>query len=242
MRFSLMLYDVLLFLVFFGVYGTASAVTAAVWLQLSPLMSWPWLGFLLPVMAVVFMLALIFCVAAFNFILPNMKSGHYTAPASGMFYLWTLYLTLNRVLFFDPIQNLMLYSPLLRFLALRALGAKMAYGSSVSARVALTDVPFIEVGEDCIIGANSLLTGHYLNKGNLFLGHIKIGNRVNVGGYCRMGPGVTIGDDTWIGADCQIAPMVTVGKNCTLEPGSVLPPGTQLADGETFPPQETEVW
>lgn len=244
MRASLIVYELFLMVLSVGVYGSAFVLTAAVALGLGALLpwGWPWWGFLMPVLVVVFIVGVIASVGLLRFVLPAMNAGHFTAPVSPAFYIWTLHLSLNRLIFIEPLHSLILYSSVLRYLALRALGAKLAYGTSISARVSFTDLPFIEIGEGCIVGANSLLTGHYLNKGNLFLGKIVIGERVNVGGYCRIGPGVEIGDDTWIGADCQIAPMVTIGKKCTLEPGSTLAPGTHLPDGATYPPQESAVW
>ena len=237
MRLSLMVYELFLMVISLAVYGGAFTLSAASWIALTRLLpfGWPWWGFLMPIPVVVFILGVIAGVGFLSFLLPTLKPGHYTAPTSPTFYIWTVYLSLNRLVFIEPLHSLILYSSVLRYLALRALGAKLAYGSSLSARVNFTDLPFIEIGEGCIVGANSFLTGHYLNKGNLFLGKIVIGQRVNVGGYCRVGPGVEIGDDTWIGTDCQIAPMVTVGKGCTIEPGSTLPPGTHLPDGSIYP-------
>ncbi|MEZ0369156.1 MAG: DapH/DapD/GlmU-related protein [Candidatus Sericytochromatia bacterium] len=241
MRSSLILYDIFLFLVVVGVYGSAFAL-AAWFLGCLSFIPWPWLGFALPVAGIVFVLGVILAVGILNLLLPNMKEGYYASPLSKGFYLWIAYLALNRMICLMPIKNIVLYSSVLRWLAFRALGARLAYASSISADVDFVDLPLIEIGEGCVIGAYSMLTGHYLNKGNLYLGHIKIGKRVNLGGYCRIGPGVEIGDDSWIGADCQIAPMVVIGAGCTIEPMTVIPPGTRIPPGQTYPPQEQEIW
>lgn len=241
MRASLIAYDLFLLLSFTLVYGAAFSLAAWFFSGLS-FLPWPWLGFALPLTVGVFLLGLIVCVGLLTRLLPPMQEGYYAAPASRGFYLWIVYLALNRMIALLPIKNLILYSALLRWLAFRALGARLAYASSISADVDFVDLPLIEIGEECVIGAYSMLTGHYLNKGNLYLGRIRIGKRVNLGGYCRIGPGVEIGDDCWIGADCQIAPMVRIGAGCTIEPMSVIPPGTQLPDGATFPDQAADVW
>ncbi len=241
MRISLFLYDISLFIVSLLVYGSAATLAAA-FFSATAFIPWPWRGFMLPLTVIVFVLGVIGMVAIFNRLLPRMEEGHFPGPISKAFYVWTAYLTINRMIFLMPIKNIVLYSPLLRILAFRALGARLAYGTSISANVEFTDLPLIEVGEGSIIGAWSLLSGHYLNKGNLYLGKIIIGERVNVGGYCRIGPGVTIGNDSWIGADCQIAPMVTIGSGCTIEPLSVIQPGTRIPDGSTWPLQDEIKW
>ncbi|PKL75349.1 MAG: hypothetical protein CVV27_15840 [Candidatus Melainabacteria bacterium HGW-Melainabacteria-1] len=241
MRLSLILYDIFLLLVSLAVYGSAFCLAAAFVMVLG-FLPWPWLGFALPLVVLLFVLGVIGAVALLTRLLPKMKEGHYPAPASQAFYVWIAYLGINRMVFLMPIKNIVLYSGLLRWLAFNALGARLDYGTSISANVEFTDLPLIEIGEGSVIGAWSLLSGHYLNKGNLYLGRLKIGQRVNIGGYCRIGPGVEIGDDSWIGADCQIAPMVRIGAGCTIEPMSVIPPGTQIPDGQIWPPQDVEVW
>lgn len=241
MRSSLIAYDIFLLIVITAVYGSAAALAAQFlrWLSFIP---WPWLGFALPLAGLVFILGVILAVGLITLLLPKMQEGYYAAPLSKGFYLWIIYLALNRLVFLLPIKNLILYFAVLRYLAFRALGAKLAYATSISADVDFVDLPLIEIGEGCVIGAGSMLTGHYLNKGNLYLGKIKIGNNVNLGGYCRIAPGVEIGDDCWIGADCQIAPMVHIGAGATLEPMTVVPPGTRIAPGETYPAQDNPVW
>jgi hypothetical protein len=241
MYLSLILYDCFLLWVTVLTYGSACVLAAASW-PLFTLLPWPWRGFALPLLALLAVLALILATALLRQLLPRLREGHFAAPLSPEFYVWTAHLALNRMIFLLPVKNIVLYSALLRWLAFRALGARLAYGTSISANVELTDLPLIEIGPGCVIGARSLLSGHYLNKGNLYLGRIRIGARVNIGGYTRIGPGVEIGDDSWIGADCQIAPMVRIGAGCTVEPMSVLPPGTHLEAGQVWPPPEQPVW
>lgn len=236
MRLSLGLFDLYFFLLVSLVYGGAFAVCAQVFLFLD-VVPWPWLGFLLPALGVLFVVTVIVGLGCLNLLLPPLKEGYHKAPLSAHFYLWSLYFSLNRILFLEPLKNMVLYSGILRYLAFKALGAKLAFGTSISANVTFTDLPMIEIGEGSLIGAYSQLTGHYINKGTLFLGKIKIGQRVNIGGYCRIAPAVEIGNDCWIGTDCQIAPMVTIGSGCTIEPMTYIPPGTRIPDGAVYPPE-----
>ncbi len=242
MKLSLFAYDIALFLLASIIYGIGFLLAAAAYQLVSIYLAWPFVALLMPAIVIVFILGVILGVAILNMLTPTMKAGYYAAPASKAFYIWTFYLSLNRLIFLQPIKNIVLYSAGLRYLAFHALGARLAYGTSISAEVAFTDLPMIQIGSGGVIGANSLLSGHYLNKGNLFIGPIRIGDRVNIGGYCRIGPNVEIGDDSWIGADCQISPMVTIGPGCTIEPMSVIPPGTRIAAGQTYPSQDEAVW
>ena len=241
MRISLILYDFFILLVAILSYGTGFALSAG-FVHFFAAVPWPFKGAIYVLAVIVFVLGTILAVGILNLLTPPMKEVHFTAPVSQEFYIWIAYLAFNRMIFLLPIKNIVLYSSFLRFLAFRALGARIAYETSISANVEFTDMPMIEVGAGSIIGAYSLLSGHYLNKGNLYLGKIKIGERVNIGGYTRIGPGVEIGNDSWIGADCQIAPMVVIGAGCTIEPMTVIPPGTHIPDGQTYPAQEDAVW
>lgn len=235
---SLILYDIVFFLLASGVYG--GALTGFVWLLLWSLKTLPWYlwGFELPVLVLLTILLLLCEIALLRLLLPRLKAGYHEAPLSKGFYLWTLHLSLNRLITLQPLQNIILYFAGLRWLAFRALGGRVAYASSISANVDFVDIPMIEIGAGSVVGAQTMLTGHFLNKKTLYLGQIKIGERVNIGGYCRISPGVEIGADSWIGAECILSPMVHVGTGCTIEPLTVVPPGTRIPDGQNYPPVE----
>lgn len=235
MLLPLILYDIVLFIMATILYGCSFMVTillAADFYHQLPL----WLFFFtIPALVIVFVLTLIFGVFVLRLSTPSMKEGYYNSPGSGGFYIWTFYLALNRMIFLHPIKNIILYSATLRFFALRALGAKVAYASSISADVDLVDLPMVSIGKDSLVGAYTIITGHFINKEKIRLGKVVIGDNVNIGGYCHISPDVEIGDGSWIGTECRIAPMVYIGKNCIIEPMSVIPPGTRIEDGQTYP-------
>lgn len=232
-----LVYDAVLLLLFSLTHGLAlgGAWLLGHWLSLYlPLVV---LGLLLPSLGLVYLAGLLALVRLLRLFLPPLESGYHVVPGSKGFYVWTLHFTLNRLIWLHPIKNLILYSASLRWLAFRALGGKVGFSTSISADVDFVDLPLIEIGTDSLIGSGSLLSGHFMSTEKLHLGPIQIGQAVNIGGNCQIGPHVKIGDGTWIGADCSLAPLVTIGKNCRVEPLSVLPPGTELADGESWPQQ-----
>ncbi|MGE3724415.1 MAG: DapH/DapD/GlmU-related protein [Candidatus Sericytochromatia bacterium] len=233
-----LLYDGVLWLLFSLSHGLAlgGALLLGQWLWMHlPLVL---LGVLLPSLGLVYLLGLFLVVRLLRLFLPPLESGYHAVPGSTGFYVWTLHFTLNRLIWLHPLKNLILYSATLRWLAFRALGGKVGFSTSISADVDFVDLPLIEIGSDSLIGSGSLLSGHFMSTEKLHLGPIQIGKNVNMGGNCQVGPHVKIGDGTWIGADCSLAPLVTIGQNCRIEPLSVLPPGTELADGETWPQYE----
>jgi acetyltransferase-like isoleucine patch superfamily enzyme len=235
MNIPFLIYDLLLWSLFSLSHGLALSATLVLgqclW-QVLPL----WIfGIFLPSFGVFYLLCLMALVRLLGWCLPRLKTGYHDVPGSPGFYIWTLHFSLNRLIWLHPIKNLILYSATLRWLAFRALGAKVAFSTSISADVDFVDLSLIEIGSQSLIGSGSLLSGHFMSTEKLHLGPILIGKEVNIGGGCQIGPHVSIGDGSWIGADCRLAPLVKIGKNCRIEPLSVLLPGTEVLDGETWP-------
>lgn len=238
MSLPFVLYDLVLWICFSLSHGLAlaGALLLGQWLwQTLPLVVF---ALCLPSLGLVYLLGLFGVVRVLRLFLPPLQSGYHAVPGSPGFYVWTLHFTLNRLLWLHPLKNLILYSASLRWLAFRALGGKVGFSTSISADVDFVDLPLIRIGAGSLIGSGSLLSGHFMSTEKLHLGPIEIGQGVNIGGNCQIGPHVSIGDGTWIGADCSLAPLVSIGKDCRIEPLSILPPGTELADGERWPQAE----
>ncbi|PIQ28326.1 hypothetical protein COW36_04170 [bacterium (Candidatus Blackallbacteria) CG17_big_fil_post_rev_8_21_14_2_50_48_46] len=238
MSLAYLFYDLVLLFLFTLTHGFALGLVFSFYALLASVLAPLWLGLLFPCFALIYLGLMLVLVCGIRCLLPVLKAGDYLVPKSSGFYLWTLYFSLNRLVWLHPIKNLILYSAGLRWLAFRALGAKIAYSTSISADVDFVDLSLISIGPDSMIGSGSILTGHFMSTDKLHLGPIEIGKNVNIGGNCQIGPNVSIGDGTWIGTGCSFAPLVTVGKNCRIEPLSVLPPGTTLEDGEYWPVPE----
>ena len=99
----------------------------------------------------------------------------------------------------------------------RKIGVKV--GENVSFGLESTvDIFFpelIEVGDNSIIGYNSVILAHEFLVNELRVGKVKIGKNVMVGANCTILPGVTIGDNSIIAAhslvNTDIPPNVIAG-------------------------------
>lgn len=235
MTIPLILYDILLYILFTLLYGGAVISTYFTGKFLFHVLPLILFLFSTPSLIIVFVVTLILETGIIRLILPKIKTGSYNAPNSKMFYIWTIHLTFNRLLFNHPVKNIILYSVNLRYLTFLALGGKLAYGTSISADVDFVDIPMLKIGAESVIGAGTAMTGHFINKEKITFGKVDIGKNVNIGAFCHIAPNVTIGDGTWIGAECKISPMVHIGSGCVIEPMSIVPPGTRIENGGTFP-------
>ncbi|AEA46135.1 acyltransferase [Archaeoglobus veneficus] len=100
---------------------------------------------------------------------------------------------------------------------LRRIGVKV--GENVSFGLESTvDIFFpelIEVGDNSIIGYNTVLLAHEFLVDELRVGEVKIGKNVTVGANCTVLPGVEIGDNSIIAAhslvNSDIPPGVLAG-------------------------------
>lgn len=78
-------------------------------------------------------------------------------------------------------------------------------------RVTILDIAPVTIGNDCMIGPNTLITsvGHPLSAK---------GRRQKL----AFGKPVTIGNDVWIGGNCTILQGVTIGDNVVVAAGAVV--------------------
>lgn len=128
-------------------------------------------------------------------------------------YLWNLHQLFFLVLFFSITRSNILPIPLTRPVY-RALGARL--GTNTYAGGALLDPILTTIGSNTIIGHNSVAFAHEIEGEHLALHPITIGNRVTIGAYAVIMPGVSIGD------------------NAIVAVGSVVSKGTRIGDGETW--------
>jgi len=96
----------------------------------------------------------------------------------------------------------------------RLFGAKI--GGDTALGGGLTDFPFISVASGCILGRNSIVTGHALTNGKLILRHVRIGQGATVGVGAVIMPGAEIGADSIVAA------------------GAVVPLGTKIPPGQLW--------
>jgi serine acetyltransferase len=102
------------------------------------------------------------------------------------------------------------------------------YGARIGADVALggvIDDPYrVFVGDGSVLGHASLVSGNYINKGELTCGDVRIGAGVTIGPNAVVFPGVEIGDNAMV-----------VG-------GSFVMPGTKIPAGETWRGNPARKW
>ncbi|MEK7434675.1 MAG: hypothetical protein AABZ74_16190 [Cyanobacteriota bacterium] len=231
----LLLYDILLFIISVLTYGSAILLTFNTASFFYNIINFQLFLLLTPAILIIFLFYLILSIWVIRLLTPKLKEGSYDAPNSNMFYIWTIHFTLNRMVSIQPIKNIILYSVNLRYLMFRALGGKIAYGCSISADTDLNDLQMISIGKNCVVGACTFMTGHFINKGKITFGKITIENDVNIGGFCHISPNVSIAQNAWIGAETKISPLVKIGKNARIEPASLIKTGTRISDDSVFP-------
>jgi hypothetical protein len=115
---------------------------------------------------------------------------------------------------FSPVlASRMVPIPLLRVLYL-ALGARL--GSNTYTSGIMCDPIFVTIGENTVLGLDSVLGPHALEGDRLGLYRIRIGNNVTVGGHAVILSGVSIGDGAIVAT------------------GAVVPKGTRIGPGEIW--------
>ncbi len=112
-------------------------------------------------------------------------------------------LNLTKLLFF--------HSPIPNFFY-KLFGMKM--GKNLANFGYIYDPDAIEVGDNVLIGTYAILSGHYINKGKIYRGKVKVGNNSIIGASTIIAPGVKIEDNTEIFAHSLVLPFrkVTTGR------------------------------
>ncbi|MFA4983561.1 MAG: acyltransferase [Candidatus Micrarchaeia archaeon] len=108
------------------------------------------------------------------------------------------------------------YSPSLRLknFLYRLCGAKVGARATFGLG-AVIDIFFpelVEVGEESIIGYNSVLLAHEFLQGEYRTGKVEIGERVMIGANCTVLPGVKIGDGATVSAMSLVNRDIPAGQ------------------------------
>lgn len=82
---------------------------------------------------------------------------------------------------------------------LRMIGCKVGKNVALSADEWIFDPYVTEIGDNTVIGARSIISGH-IGEGHLIIKKIKIGKNVLIGGDCFIMPGAIIEDNVILGA------------------------------------------
>ena len=103
-------------------------------------------------------------------------------------------------LIYDILQNfyIHLFPKSFRKPLYSILGVKI--GKNVMLCGTVVEPSLIEIGDDSILGEETIITGHLIEKNKIFLGKVVIGENVTIGGKAGIMPNVRIGDNSIVTA------------------------------------------
>lgn len=138
--------------------------------------------------------------------------GEYPEGSKGDF-IYHVYVLYYLILFNPLTPSLLIPVPLMRLIYV-ALGARL--GSNTYSAGAILDPPLVLIGDNTIIGYDSVLCPHAVEGQRVIFSRINIGNNVTIGMKAIIMAGVTIEDDGIVAA------------------GSVVTKGTHIKAGELW--------
>ena len=129
---------------------------------------------------------------------------------SGLELVYHIYILFYLVLFYSLIRSKLIPVPYQRIIYL-ALGAKLGHNTYCSGTI--LDPILTEVGENTILGEDSLLFAHALEGDRLSHQRIRIGNHVTIGAKSIIMSGVTIGNGAIIAAGSVVLKHTDIKDN-----------------------------
>jgi len=246
MALGFVVHDLLYLTLITLIYAPAISVARAAFTALVRQVAWYVAA---PLSCVLGLLVAIAVAGLLTALCPRLVPGRYKMMQGRVFFSWMLRALIRRSLFFPGIKWVIFSSNVLRFLALRALGAKVAFTSSFSADVDVLDPSLTTVEAGAMIGTRSLLACHFVQSGELLLDRIhvergallagdvialpgvRIGARALVKGRASLSVGVQIGERASIGACTGLDANVRIGKGARVGNGTNIGPRTEVPDG-----------
>lgn len=220
--------------VWVAVLGPACLAGGAVGRWLFVNLPWYWAFGLLPVTGFAAMAGLLGATAIVSAVLPRCEEGEFPFPNHRMAIVWTARLVLHRILYMPVISNIIYASPVLRWILLRLLGAKVPFDMTASSDVVVLDPGLVEIGPGTMLGGGTWVSCHYIDETKIVLRKTKIGANVNVFIRSVIFPGAVIEDDvtlgietlvandvfigegTYVGMQCMIAPKASIGRGAVI--------------------------
>jgi carbonic anhydrase/acetyltransferase-like protein (isoleucine patch superfamily) len=228
MAIGLIVYDLLYVALLAALYG--GAAISATWVHDQLIVQLP-LIISVPIAILAGLVSLIAAVGVLTALLPRVRPGRYDLMKGAVVYSWLLRSLLRRCLLLPLVKTVIFSSNILRFLALRALGARVAFTANMSSDVDVLDPCLLEVGAGATIGAKCLVSGHYIDKGQLVLGAVEIGPKA------LLAAEVLIAPDTKIGANVRILPQAALGAGVEIGDGAVIYPRCLLEGQNRIAPR-----
>lgn len=133
-------------------------------------------------------------------------------PRSRQEFIYHVYLLFFLILFYPIMRSGMMPVPLMRLVYL-ALGARL--GNNTYSSGIILDPPFVQVGDNTLIGQYALIIPHVIENEKLAHHTVRIGNNVTIGAHAVVMSGVTIGDHA------LVATGAIVGKGKHIGAGEV---------------------
>ncbi len=135
------------------------------------------------------------------------------APSSQQEFVYHVYVLFHLILFYPLTLSSILPAPLARTLYI-ALGARL--GANTYSQGVILDPPFVEIGENSVVGLSAVLCPHVIEGERLAHYPIKIGDHVTIAGTA-----IVLSD-------------VEIGDRATVAVGAVVMKGTRIGPGEIW--------
>jgi acetyltransferase-like isoleucine patch superfamily enzyme len=208
------------------IVGPPLAATAALVAAL-PIPAWLAWG-LAPVWFTLFLVLLCGTLFVARLCIPKLQPGQHAFPGSTQAVGWLFHFGLQRIMN-QPLWRPMVFSLAgLRWLMLRALGAKVAFGIQSAMDILLVDPSLVEVGPGSMLAAGTLLSGHVIESGQLLIAPVKLGANVQIMGQATLAPGVEIGENTVVGPGSKVLPSCKIGSDVFIGLGCILHEGVTI--------------
>lgn len=232
MTLGLVAFDVVTLVCAVAFYGGAALAADAVYTRLVLRMPWP---FAFVLAAVVFLFVLILIVSIACRATPRPRPGRFALMKGAVFWGWIFRMAFTRLLFPPGLKELIFYSNVLRFLALRGLGARVAFSASMSSDVVLLDPALLSVEKNAMLGARALVSGHFIENGELRLDEVHIGEGALLGMDVACAPGVIVAARAVVQPRATLSVRVKVGEGAVVGVASLLEADVVVADGAKVP-------
>lgn len=170
------------------------------------------------------------CTWTLRLLLPRPKPGRYPFPGHAQAVAWALHFALMRAVYLPGIRHLAFSYASLRWLMLRALGAKVAFQMQTASSILPVDAHLLTVGPETMLAADVMTSGHFIEQGTLTMGPVSIAKGAQLLEGVKVGPDVSIGEYASIGPECRIAPGVRIGEYVHLGMGCMLWTGVEVGD------------
>lgn len=232
-----LIFDLAFLALLLAVVGPPAAGVA--WLVTSfALPAWAAWG-LAPIWAVLFLLGLIACLGAVRLLLPRLAPGSHAFPGSRVAVGWLAHFALQRIANLPLWQPLVFSSAGLRWLMLRALGARAAFGIQTATDVRVVDPSLFEVGAGSMLAAGTFAAGHFIENGRILLAPVRVAAGAQVMGQVALSPGVSVGANAVIGPGTKLLPHVAIGEDAFVGLGCLLYDGARVGANAVIGHQAT---